>query len=241
MNALELCDVRAGYEGLEVLHGIDLRVPAGAVCAVLGPNGAGKTTLLRVVCGLLAPTSGDVVVAGEDVTDLDATTRARAGLCAIPDGRGVFPRLTVRDNLWMATFRGRPRAEVEERAFACFPTLAERRDQVAGTLSGGEQQMVALARALVTDPGLVLVDELSTGLAPLVVGELYEHIAALAADGVTVLVVEQFAHAVLPIADLAGVLVRGRLDVGAPEQIADRLHDAYLGARFPTTTNEEPA
>ena len=208
---LELRDVRAGYDGITVLHGVGLSVGAGQVVALLGPNGAGKSTTLRVAAGVHPVDSGRLLAGGRDVTGANPRDLARAGICLIPEGRGVFPNLSVRDNLLMMTFTGRPRAEVEEIAFGRFPVLARRAGQPAGTLSGGEQQMLALARGLATDPAVLLLDELSMGLAPLVVGRLYDQVAEIARQGVAVLVVEQFAAAVLGIADHAAVLIRGRV------------------------------
>ena len=144
MNApiLQLRGIHAGYGTIEVLHGVDLTVNTGEVVALLGPNGAGKSTTIKVLSGLLKPTSGHIVVAGRDVTGASAHALARAGLCTIPEGRGVFPNLTVRENLLMATYMGRRLNEIEERTYERFPRLAERRQQLAGTLSGGEQQML---------------------------------------------------------------------------------------------------
>ena len=149
---LELRDVRAGYGKIEVLHGVDLAVARGSVVALLGANGAGKTTTLGVASGQICPTEGDVFVAGRRVTGAAPSDLAAAGLCTVPEGRGVFPTLSVRENLKMATYRGVKLSDVEERAYGTFPRLGERRDQLAGTMSGGEQQMLSLARALVTDP-----------------------------------------------------------------------------------------
>ena len=208
---LELDDVRAGYDGITVLHGVGLSVAAGQVVALLGPNGAGKTTTLRVAAGVHPVTAGRLRLGGRDVTGANPRDLARAGVCLIPEGRGVFPNLSVRDNLLMMTFAGRSREEIEHIAYTRFPALAKRLSQPAGTLSGGEQQMLALARGLATDPAVLLLDELSMGLAPLIVGKLYEHVAEIARQGVAVLVVEQFAAAVLGIADRAAVLVRGRV------------------------------
>jgi branched-chain amino acid transport system ATP-binding protein len=229
---LELRDVRAGYDGITVLHGVDLCVGAGQVVALLGPNGAGKTTLLRVAAGAHPVGSGRLLAGGRDVTAADAGVLARAGVCLIPEGRGVFPNLTVRDNLLMMSFTGRPRREIEEIAYARFPVLARRASQTAGTLSGGEQQMLALARGLATDPAVLLLDELSMGLAPLVVRALYEEVAEVARQGVGVLVVEQFAAAVLDIADHTAVLVRGRVaHQGRPERGSRaELAALYLGS-----------
>src|SRR5690606_6033677 len=172
---LELVGVHAAYTGIEVLHGIDLAVAAGEVVALLGANGAGKSTTVKVCAGLLRPTAGAVRVAGHDVTGVPSHELARIGVCTVPEGRGVFPNLTVRENLWMATqVRGAGNlARLEDAAYARFPRLGERRTQLAGTMSGGEQQMLAMARALVTDPAVLLFDELSMGLAPIVVQQLY--------------------------------------------------------------------
>ena len=198
--------------------------------AVLGPNGAGKTTMLRVTAGLHEPTKGDVIIAGCRVNGAKPDDLARRGMCTIPEGRGVFPNLTVRENLWMATHRGVKLSEIEEAAYARFPRLKERRNQPAGTLSGGEQQMLAVARAITTRPSLLLLDELSMGLAPLIVEELYEAVARLAAEGVSILVVEQFAKTVLGVADLAAIMVQGRVSkVGKPEKLEAELQAAYLG------------
>jgi branched-chain amino acid transport system ATP-binding protein len=229
VNLIELRRVRAAYDELEVLHGIDLQVPAGQVLAVLGPNGAGKSTLLRVMAGLHRPSSGDLVVGGRVLTGADPTALARRGLCLIPEGRGVFPNLTVIENLWMTTHRGAIRADVEARAFAAFPALAERRSQRAGSLSGGEQQMLAMARAVATDPAVLLLDELSMGLAPRVVAGLYETVAELARGGVTIVVVEQFLRTVSEVADRAVALIGGRIRLaGSPAEVAPLLHTAYL-------------
>jgi len=229
---LELRGVRAGYDGITALHGVDLAVAAGQVVALLGPNGAGKTTTLRVAAGVHPVESGRLLLGGRDLTGADPRDLARAGVCLIPEGRGIFPNLSVRDNLQMMTFTGRPRAQVEELAFQRFPVLARYASRPAGTLSGGEQQMLALARGLATDPAVLLLDELSMGLAPLVVGRLYEQVAEIARQGVAVLVVEQFAAAVLGIADHAAVLVRGRVErQGRPDDaLRAELSALYLGS-----------
>jgi branched-chain amino acid transport system ATP-binding protein len=229
---LSLSGVRAAYGRIEVLHGVDLEVPEGSVVALLGPNGAGKTTTINVCSGLMRPTHGAVTIAGRRVNGASPDRLARAGLCTIPEGRGVFPNLTVRENLEMMTYTGRSFDVIEQEAFGQFPRLAERRHQLAGTLSGGEQQMLALARGLATAPALLLLDELSMGLAPLIVREIYEIVAEIAAKGVSLLVVEQFAHTVLDVADVAAIMVQGRVRaVGHPSEVESELSAAYLGSR----------
>ncbi len=228
---LEVRGVRAAYGRIEVLHGVDLEVPAGKVVALLGPNGAGKSTLLKVLGGLLPATEGCVHLAGRHVNGTPPFELARVGLTTIPEGRGIFPRLTVRENLRMASYTGTDEAVIEARAFERFPRLGARRDQVAGTMSGGEQQMLALARGLATDPAVLILDELSMGLAPLIVSELYELVASVAAEGVSVLVVEQFARTVLGVADLAAIMAHGIVTAsGSPSDIEAQLSSAYLGA-----------
>jgi branched-chain amino acid transport system ATP-binding protein len=233
VNALlELRGVHAAYGELSVLHGVDVRVAPGEVVALLGPNGAGKTTTLRVAAGVHPVRSGQLLLGGRDMTGATPRDLARAGVCLIPEGRGVFPNLSVRDNLTMMTFTGHSRKQIEEIAFTRFPILAERASQAAGTLSGGEQQMLALARGLATDPAVLLLDELSMGLAPLIVTRLYEQVAEIARQGVAVLLVEQFAAAALGIADHAAVLVRGRVErQGRPDGVLRaELSALYLGS-----------
>ncbi len=229
---LELRGVKAAYGRIEVLHGVDLVVPKGSVVALLGPNGGGKTTTLKVVSGQMTPTSGCVHIAGRHVNGASPDSLARIGVCTIPEGRGIFPNLTVRENLRMVTYAGTATVEqVEDVAFARFPRLGERRSQLAGTLSGGEQQMLALARGLAVEPALLLLDELSMGLAPLIVSGLYEIVAQVAAEGVSILVVEQFARTVLGVADYAAIMLHGRVvSVGQPADLEDELSSAYLGA-----------
>ncbi len=180
---LEFRGVRAAYEEVEVIHGIDATFEEGVVTAVLGANGAGKSTLLALAAGIMGPSEGEVRFAGEKVRVGSTASLARRGLCLIPEGRGVFPNLTVRENLWVMTHSGSGRRHVERSAFERFPRLADRSDQPAGTLSGGEQQMLALARAVATSPRLLMLDELSMGLAPIVVDELYNHVVQLASGG----------------------------------------------------------
>jgi branched-chain amino acid transport system ATP-binding protein len=227
---LELRGIHAAYDGIEVLHGVDLEVPEGSVVALLGPNGAGKSTTIKVASGLMPPKAGRVLMAGRDVTGARPEELARRGVVTIPEGRGIFPSLTVRENLRMATYSGRGLDHIESVAYERFPRLGQRRTQLAGTMSGGEQQMLAMARGLACDPAVLMLDELSMGLAPLVVEELYEIVAHIARGGVSILVIEQFARTVLGVADLAAIMVQGRvLRVGAPSEIEDELSAAYLG------------
>jgi branched-chain amino acid transport system ATP-binding protein len=228
---LELANVRAAYGKIEVLHGVDLVVPEGSVVALLGPNGGGKTTTLKVASGQMAATAGCVHLAGRHVNGTTADALARMGVCTIPEGRGIFPNLTVRENLRMVTYSGGSLSDVEDIAYTRFPRLGERRTQLAGTMSGGEQQMLAMARGLAVDPGLLLLDELSMGLAPLIVEQLYEIVAQIAAEGVSILVVEQFARTVLGVADYAAIMLHGRItSVGQPADLEEELSAAYLGA-----------
>ncbi len=230
--ALQLQSVHAAYERVEVLRGIDLTVGPGQVFALLGPNGAGKSTTLRIVSGRMKPLSGKVMVDGRDVTGHAPEKLARGGICSIPEGRGIFPSLTVAENLRMWTFRGGlRRSEVEEAAYHRFPRLAERRKQLAGTLSGGEQQMLAMSRALSTKPKLLLLDEISMGLAPLVVAELYGLVGQIAKEGFAILLVEQFASTALAVAERAAVMVQGRIEMeGTPAEIGAAAGALYLAS-----------
>ncbi|MEY2569103.1 MAG: hypothetical protein QOE35_3632 [Actinomycetota bacterium] len=230
--ALEVRGLRAGYGRIEVLHGVDLVVPPATVYALLGPNGAGKSTLLKVISGALPAKSGCVHVAGVHVNGAAPNGLARLGVCTIPEGRPVFANLTVAENLRMMTYRdGTTVADVEERTYPTFPRLAERRNQLAGTLSGGEQQMLALARAVATEPAVLLLDEISMGLAPIIVGQLYERVAALAEQGIAILVVEQFVNTAMSVADLVGVMSHGRIErVGEGIDVVEDVSAAYLGA-----------
>ena len=230
---LELRNITASYGKIEVLHGIDVVVPRGKVVALLGPNGSGKSTTLKVASGQLKPSGGCIHLGGRHVNGADGHALARIGLCTIPEGRGVFPSLTVRENLVMASYTGLPRGPIEERAYTFFPRLEERRSQLAGTLSGGEQRMLAIARALVTEPAVLLLDEMSMGLAPLIVEELYDLVGGIALSGVSLLVVEQFAHIVLDVTDLAIIMVQGKIAAaGDPAEIESELSSAYLGANL---------
>jgi branched-chain amino acid transport system ATP-binding protein len=231
--AVELIGLKAAYGRIEVVHGVDLTVPAESIVAILGPNGAGKTTTLKVIDGRHPASSGCVHIAGHHVSGASPDALARAGVCSVPEGRGIFPNLTVTENLWLMTqSRGDlSYQEVQEKAYTRFPILGERRRQMAGTLSGGQQQMLAISRAVVTDPALLLVDEMSMGLAPLIVKELYDVLGQLSADGMAVLLVEQFARTALAIADFAALMVHGELvAVGEPADLDDAVAEAYLGA-----------
>ena len=228
--ALSLKKVDAAYGLINVLSGVDLEVKSGQVFALLGPNGAGKSTTLKVASGQLKPTAGQFEIDGISATSRSADWLARNGICLIPEGRGVFPNLTIIENLKMATFTGTPYGEIVEKAFARFPRLKERSKQLAGTLSGGEQQMLAMARALATNPKVLLLDELSMGLAPLIVEELYEIVRGIADDNVSILIVEQFAHEILTVADTAAIMLHGRIEfTGSPEEVGTALEQAYLG------------
>ncbi len=227
---LELKDVHAAYGRIDVLYGVDLVVPPRSVVALLGPNGAGKTTTLRVASGQHVPTSGCLHVAGKHVNGADPDALSRAGVCTIPEGRGIFANLTVDENLTMMTYTGAPISQIRDRAFSRFSRLHERRDQLAGTMSGGEQQMLAMARALATDPAVLLLDEISMGLAPLIVTELYEAVRGIAEEGVAILLTEQYARTALQVADYAAIMIQGRVrSVGEPADIAEELSGAYLG------------
>ncbi len=231
---LELIDVHAGYGRIEVVHGVSMAVPRGSVLALLGPNGAGKSTILKVTSGRLSAFSGSVRFNGEEIRKATSEQLARRGMCAIPEGRAIFPNLTVAENLLMYTYRGKDvrAADLEGLSYARFPVLGQRRRQLAGRLSGGEQQMLALARALYTNPRLLLLDEISMGLAPLVVAELYELVSQLvASEDITVLLVEQFAQTALTVADHVAVMVNGRIvRSGTPAEVGDNLMSTYMGS-----------
>ena len=228
--ALELRGIHAGYGGSTVLHGVELTVPPGAVVALLGPNGAGKTTLLRVAAGLLPVRSGSVLVGGAEVTNLRPSRRARAGVCLIPEGRGVFPDMTVRENLALQV---PPWATSTSAAAALdvFPVLRGCLSRPAGSLSGGQQQMLALARAWLANPSVVLLDEVSMGLAPRVVDEIFIALRQLAATGTALLLVEQFVDRALEMADRVTLLQRGVVTFEGPAGELDRdaVLQGYLG------------
>ena len=236
---LEVSDLHAGYGQVEVLHGLTFGVRSGQVVTLIGSNGAGKTTTMRALSGMIRPRSGSIVLNGRDIAGLDSHDVAREGLAHSPEGRRVFPTLSVEDNLTLGAFPrltgSRPKGDVaadRERAFSLFPRLKERRSQLAGTLSGGEQQMLAMGRALMLRPEILLLDEPSMGLAPKLVEEVFRIIRQLKEERVTMLLVEQFAMAALGVADHAYVLENGRIRFQGPAaQLKNdpAVRAAYLG------------
>ena len=236
---LTIENLQAGYGKVQVLHGISIAVPKGTIVTLIGSNGAGKTTTMRAISGMIKPTSGKVSLAGEDITGLDSHQIAKRGLAHSPEGRRVFPTLSVLDNIRLGAFvrytKARPKGDVEsdlQKAIEMFPRLKERVHQLAGTLSGGEQQMLAMARAVMLNPEVFLLDEPSMGLAPILVEEVFHIISRLKAQGVTMLLVEQFAAAALKVADYGYVLENGRISVhGAAVSLRDdpAVKAAYLG------------
>ncbi|GAA1948014.1 ABC transporter ATP-binding protein [Nocardioides panacihumi] len=228
--ALELRNVHASYGATAVLRDVSLTVAPGSVTALIGPNGAGKTTSLRVASGLMRLTSGQVIVDGVDVTRASASARAKGGMCHVPEGRGVYRNLTVRENLLMQASSTGAKESIEI-ATSVFPRLGERLSQKAGTLSGGEQQMLALSAAYVAQPQLVLVDEPSLGLAPIIVDLVFEFLQTLREKGVALLLVDQYALRTLSIADHAYVLRRGEIayDGNAHSLLQGDMFEQYIG------------
>ena len=228
--ALEITDLTGGYGRTTVLRNITLSVPAAKVTALLGPNGAGKTTLLRTVSGFLRPAKGTISLFGEDMTGVPAYRRFEAGLCHVPEGRGIFRSLSVRENLTMQSRKNEEAATIT-RACEAFPILGSRINQMAGTLSGGEQQMLAMASAYSRDPKLILVDEASLGLAPLIVDQIFGFMERIANQGGSLLIVDQFATRALAMAETAYVLSRGEITyAGSPKGLGDsELMNHYLG------------
>ena len=232
---LELHDIVGGYGSTTVLRGVSVEVPAGRVVALLGPNGAGKSTTMRMASGLLRPTSGRVVFDGEDVTRVGPTRRAQLGICHIIEGRSIFPSLTVQENLLLQSPKKASRADVLAETADAFPALADRRRQIAGTLSGGEQQMLSLMRAYLAKPRVVLVDEASLGLAPLVVDSIFEFLGRIAASGVSLLVVEQYVNRALALAETVYLLSQGSIVFGGPtdDLDEDQIFALYAGEPAP--------
>jgi branched-chain amino acid transport system ATP-binding protein len=238
MSDVPLMTVRGltlAYGRTEVVHGIDLDIPAGSVVSLIGANGAGKTTTLRGLSGLLRPRAGSILFEGRELAGLAANRIAKAGVIQVPEGRQIFADMTVADNLRMGAYLVADRAEVARRmeaALARFPRLAERQAQLGGLLSGGEQQMLAMGRALMAGPKILLLDEPSMGLAPLFVEEIFSIVAALKREGRTILLVEQNAQAALELADTAYVLQNGRIELkgtGAAMSANPAVAAAYLG------------
>ncbi len=242
MSLLTVTGLRAGYGHIEALHGVDVTVSEGEAVTIIGANGAGKTTLLRAIAGLLSPTAGQVYLGEKQMTGRPAETCVRAGICLVPEGRQVFQELPVHDNLLLGAYHRR-RQDVEDdlaNVYALFPALAGRRNQLAGTLSGGEQQMLAIGRGLLSNPRVLLLDEPSLGLAPIAVREVTAKLVALVAQGMTVLLVEQNARAALQVASRGYVLAQGQVVVEGPtaELMDDpRVRSAYLGSHTPPTPN----
>jgi branched-chain amino acid transport system ATP-binding protein len=232
---LELEDVHAGYGPFRALFGVSLQVREGSALAILGSNGAGKTTVARVCSGLVKPTSGRVTFDGKDITGQKAYRIARLGISQATEGRSVFGTLTVEENLLLLLRRELPRREVAaglERAFELFPPLAQRRRQVAGTLSGGEQRMLALARVLAQPPKLLICDELSLGLAPIVIDDVYKTLLQIRDAGTTLLIVEQHVHRALDIADDVVVLLKGTVALsGGADEVGDLSESLLPAAR----------
>jgi branched-chain amino acid transport system ATP-binding protein len=228
---LHLDRISAGYGDARVLHNVSLTVPTGKVVALLGPNGAGKTTLLRVASGLLRPTSGDIRLDGRSLVARPADEFARAGICHVPEGRGIFRSLTVKDNLVLQAPVGHEAVSLD-RAVDAFPRLGERMQQIAGTLSGGEQQMLAVARAYLAEPKLVLLDEVSLGLAPKIVDEIFDFLLRLSGLGASLLLVEQYIARALDIADFVFVLTQGKVTFAGETREVDQseLFKTYVGA-----------
>ncbi|MCA1833417.1 MAG: ABC transporter ATP-binding protein [Actinomycetota bacterium] len=231
---LHLRGVEARYGHFVALQNVSLIVPEGAVVALLGPNGAGKTTLLRTVSGMMSLSRGEIIFDGAPIQRLPDYAIARRGLAHIPEGRGIFPSLTVRENLLMAGY-GAPNGDgALGRVYELFPVLAQRREQAAGTLSGGEQQMLSLARGVITRPKLLAVDELSLGLAPILVAQLFDTVARIRDSGTSILLVEQYVRHALRLADIVVILHKGRVAfIGEPGELAhdDSLVESYLGGK----------
>jgi branched-chain amino acid transport system ATP-binding protein len=232
---LELDAIDAGYGGFQALFGVSMRVNAGEAVAVIGSNGAGKTTLLRVISGLLRPSAGRMVMEGHDLVTMAAHRIVETGIAHVPESRRLFPRLSVRDNLRMGAYMPAARTRFAEQldyVYALFPRLKEREGQLAGTLSGGEQQMCAIARALMSRPKLVLLDEPSMGLAPVIVAQVFDLVRRIRSEGYTVLIVEQNVRQVLKVVDRAYLLEVGHIKAQGPAAelaASDDIRKAYMG------------
>ncbi|MFZ5451020.1 MAG: ABC transporter ATP-binding protein [Thermodesulfobacteriota bacterium] len=235
MNLLEINDLASGYEGVQILWGVNLRLEQGKLTTLVGSNGVGKTTLLSTVMGLLRPLSGAISFAGREVTGFSAHARAQAGMVLVPEGRQLFTEMTVYENLEMGAFSKRAHANFKDnlaKVFELFPRLQERSGQKAGTLSGGEQQMVAVARGLMAEPEILFLDELSLGLSPLLALTLFESLTRLKKTGLTMLLVEQNVSMALAVSDYAYVLAEGRVHLeGEARDLLqnDEVRRTYLG------------
>ena len=232
---LEVKDLKVSFGKMDVLHGVSLDVADGELISVIGPNGAGKTTLIRTIMGLKAPNSGQIIYDGQDITHVSAYKRAQMGIGYVPEGRRVFGNMSVEENLRMGGYAMKDEKEKQkniERVYEIFPRLAERKDQLARTMSGGEQQMLAIGRALILTPKLLLIDEVSMGLMPIMVSTCFKVIKELNDQGITVLVVEQNANKALKIADRGYVLETGNItltDTAENLRKNDTVQKAYLG------------
>ena len=235
MNLLEIENLKVSYGGIQALKGIDLTVASGELVALIGSNGAGKTTSLKALAGLLHPTAGKIHYNGKSLLDIPPHQRVRGGLALVPEGRGIFARLTVAENLQMGSYTRHDTRQIAtdlEHQYDLFPRLSERRTQLAGTLSGGEQQMVAMARALMSRPKLLMLDEPSMGLAPMMVAKIFETIRNISAQGVSILLVEQNAKLALEVAQRGYVLESGLVTLsGASSKLlgSEAVQRAYLG------------
>ncbi len=243
-SLLEIREVNSGYVGVQVLWDLSLSVEAGSLCCVLGPNGAGKTTLARTITGAIPAWSGDVMLDGSSISRATPEARARIGVAQVPQGRRVFADMTVEENLEVARFAARGREDPTSLPFVyeLFPKLKHLGGQQAGRLSGGEQQMLAVGRSLMTEPRLLVMDEPSLGLAPLLVGMLYEAIARIRDRGVAVLLIEQVVEAALGVADTVAVLESGRVAAYGPAsefRDSEALKSAYLGGGVATNGDAE--
>ncbi len=228
---LELRNISAGYDTGLVLRDVSIVVPDKSVVALLGPNGAGKTTLLRVASGLLRPALGQIVIDGVDATGMRPYELAQRGVCHVPEGRGIFPALTVSDNIRLQAPPASTKSSIH-RVTSVFPRLGERSSQMAGTMSGGEQQMLALGHAYVCNPSVVLLDEVSMGLAPKIVDEIFSYLHDLASQGTALLLVEQYVSRALALADFVYILNRGEVSfAGEPGEISEEtVLNSYLGS-----------
>ena len=235
MSMIEIKDLQVSYGGNEALRGISLNVEENEIVTLIGANGAGKSSTLRAISGLVMPKGGKIAFQGEDITRMDTQQVVERGLIMVPEGRRVFPNLTVEENLRIGAYLVRDQAKVKqsmEYAYTCFPRLKERHWQPAGTLSGGEQQMLAVGRALMAGPKLLMMDEPSLGLAPLVVRDIFAIIRQLSLEGITILLIEQNANAALRAADRGYVMETGRIILsGTGEDLLSNqaVRDAYLG------------